>query len=309
MLPASVPLLNREMLFVTGKGGVGKTTVAAALGLKAAREGRRTIVCELSGQARIPALMGVEAGAPGEEVEVGNHLWATTIDSYKTMEEWIAKILGSRSLTSVLVRSNFFRAFADAAPGGRELGDIVKTWELVQGHRWDKRRRGYDLVIVDGPATGHAIGMLRTAGTFADIARVGPIASQSRRVRAWLGDPGKTGYLAVTLPGELPVSETLQLSDRIEDALGRRLEAVVVNGVLPDRFTADEESAVVAAAGDGAEAPLVVASARTRAAVQIEQIERLRAGTRARVDELPFVFTPDLSLADLEALADQLPVA
>ena len=309
MLPASVPLLNRDMLFVTGKGGVGKTTVAAAIALKAARAGRKTVVCELDGQARIPPLLGAKPGAPGEEVELGDGLWATTIDSHLVMEEWIARILGSRSLTHLLVRSNFFRAFADAAPGGAELGEIVKAWELVEGHRWDRRRRGYDLVVVDGPASGHAIGMLRTPGTFADIARVGPIASQSRRVRAWLGDPAATGFLAVTLPGELPVTETLQLGERLHRAIGRRLEAVVVNGVLPDRFTSDEEAAVVAAAADGDEAPLVVASARARAGAQAEQIDRLRAGTEARVHTLPYVFTPDLGGSDLEELADRLPVA
>jgi anion-transporting ArsA/GET3 family ATPase len=309
MLPAPVPLLNREMLFVTGKGGVGKTTVAAVLALKAAREGHRTIVCELDGQARVPVLLGAEPGAPGEEVQVAERVWATTIESYDVMEEWIARILGSKALTSLLVRSNFFRAFADAAPGGRELGEIVKTWELVDGHRWDKRRRGYDLVIVDGPASGHAIGLLRTPGTFADIARVGPIASQSRQVRAWLADPARTGFVAVTLPGELPVSETLQLGERLQASIGRRLETIVVNGVLPDRFDEAEEDAVDAAAPAGSEAPVVVASARARADAQTEQIERLRAGTNARVETLPFVFTPDLRREDLEALADQLPVA
>lgn len=309
MLPASVPLLNREMLFVTGKGGVGKTTVAAAIALRAAREGRRTIVCELAGQTRIPALMGSEAGAPGEEVQVADNLWATTIESHLVMEEWIAKILGSKSLTHLLVRSNFFRAFSEAAPGGSELGETVKTWELAAGHRWDRRRKGYDLVIVDGPASGHAIGMLRTPGTFADIARVGPIASQSRKVRAWLGDPATTGYLAVALPGELPISETLQLGDRLKDSIGRRLEAVVVNGVLPDRFSGEDEAAVEAAAGDGDEAPVAVATARARAGAQAEQIERLRAGTKARVYTLPFIFTSDLGPSELEALADQLPVA
>ena len=309
MLPASVPLLNREMLFVTGKGGVGKTTVAAAIALRAAREGRRTIVCELAGQTRIPALLGSEAGAPGEEVQVADNLWATTIESHLVMEEWIAKILGSKSLTHLLVRSNFFRAFSEAAPGGSELGETVKTWELAAGHRWDRRRKGYDLVIVDGPASGHAIGMLRTPGTFADIARVGPIASQSRKVRAWLSDPAKTGFLAVALPGELPITETLQLGDRLKESIGRRLEAVVVNGVLPDRFSGDDEAAVEAAAGDGDEASVAVATARARAGAQAEQIERLRAGTKARVYTLPFLFTSDLGPSELEALADQLPVA
>jgi anion-transporting ArsA/GET3 family ATPase len=303
MLPASVPLLNRDMLFVTGKGGVGKTTVAAALALKAAREGRTTIVCELAGQARIPALLGSEPGAPGEEIAVADGVWATSIESHRVMEEWIAKVLGSRSLTSLLVRSNFFRAFADAAPGGMELAALVKAWELARGHRWSRSSRAYDLVIVDGPASGHAIGMLRTPGTFADIAQVGPIASQSRTVRAWLGDPAATGYVAVALPGELPVSETIELGGRLESALGRRLEAVVVNALVPDRFSPAELALVD---GSGAAVADAIHSADARAASQAEQVERLRAGTPARVLELPFVFTDALTRSHVEALADQL---
>jgi anion-transporting ArsA/GET3 family ATPase len=297
------------MLFVTGKGGVGKTAVASALALAASESGKRTIICELGGQTRVPSLLGFEPGEGGTETKVSDTLFHTSIVSWKVLEEWIGGILRSRQLTGLLTRSNFFRAFAEAAPGGMELGAIVKTWELAQSQRWNKKRSGYDVVIVDGPASGHAIGMLRTPGTFADIARVGPIASQSRKVRAWLGDPATTGYLAVALPGELPITETLQLGDRLKASIGRRLEAVVVNGVLPDRFSGDDEAAVEAAAAAGDEAPVAVATARARAGAQAEQIERLRAGTKARVYTLPFLFTSDLGPPELEALADQLPVA
>jgi anion-transporting ArsA/GET3 family ATPase len=128
---------------------------------------------------------------------------------------------------------------------------MTKSWELSQEQRWNRRKRGYDLVIVDGPASGHAVGMLRTPGTFADIARVGPIASQSERVREFLGDSRRSAYVAVALPAELPVSETLDLGRRLRKAIGRRVETVVVNGVLPDRFDGDELARVSAAGADG----------------------------------------------------------
>ena len=309
MLPASVSLYDRQLLFVTGKGGVGKTTVAAALALAAGRQGRkRVIVCEVGGQARIPALLGAEPGTPGEEVQIDERLWATTIDPRQALEEWLARILGSRQLTQLLARSNFFSAFVGAAPGAAELVAMTKSWELSQQQRWDRKRRGYDLVIVDAPASGHAIGMLRTPGTFADIARVGPIASQSERVREFLGDSKRSAYVAVALPAELPVSETLDLGGRLRRAIGRRLEAIVVNGVLPARLTDDELDRVERAAAD----PLLVDALRgaeARVDSQAEHLTRLDAEAdvgRDCVIRLPFVFTPRLRRDDVAAMAELL---
>jgi anion-transporting ArsA/GET3 family ATPase len=293
------------MVFVTGKGGVGKTTVAAALALAAAEQGKRTVVAEVGGAARAARLLGGTAGEPGVETQVGDKLWTMTIEPWKVLEEWIARILGSRSLTSVLTRSNFFRAFADAAPGGMELGTVVKTWELAQRARWDKKSRPYDLVIVDGPASGHAIGMLRTPGTFADIARVGPIATQSQRVREWLEDYRETAYVAVALPGELPVTETLELGKRLRKSLGRRLETIVVNGVLPDRFTPEELERVVGAA-DGSPVATEIRQADGRAHNQHEQLTRLETDADCPIHELPFLFTDALTPDDVAGLADVL---
>ncbi len=298
-------LLARQMVFVTGKGGVGKTTVAAALALAAAEQGKRTVVAEVGGAARAARLLGGTAGEPGVETQVGDKLWTMTIEPWKVLEEWIARILGSRSLTGVLTRSNFFRAFADAAPGGMELGTVVKTWELAQRARWDKKSRPYDLVIVDGPASGHAIGMLRTPGTFADIARVGPIATQSQRVREWLEDYRETAYVAVALPGELPVTETLELGKRLRKSLGRRLETIVVNGVLPDRFTPEELEQVVGAA-DGSPVATEIRQADGRADNQHEQLTRLEADADCPIHELPFLFTDALTPDDVAGLADVL---
>jgi anion-transporting ArsA/GET3 family ATPase len=225
------------------------------------------------------------------------------------MEQWIARILGSRALTGVLTRSNFFRAFADAAPGGMELGTVVKAWELARDPRWDKKCRPYDLVIVDGPASGHAIGMLKTPGTFADIARVGPIATQSQRVREWLEDYRETAYVAVALPGELPVTETLEMGVRLRKSLGRRLETIVVNGVLPDRFTQEEVKAISKAAPRRKLPQAVVTEIKQadgRADTQHRQLTRLEEEADCPIHELPFLFTPALEPADVAGLAEVL---
>ena len=108
----------------------------------------------------------------------------------EALEEWTGRQLGSRRLVGLLTRSNAFAAFVNAAPGARELVAITKAWELGRRERWVKGCDGYDLVVLDAPSSGHGVGMLRTPHTFAEIARVGPIATQARKVVGAAGGPG-----------------------------------------------------------------------------------------------------------------------
>ncbi len=151
----------------------------------------------------------------------------------------------------MMTRSHAFQYFVAAAPGAKELITIAKVWELAQLSRWDARNRTYDLVVVDAPASGHGLAMLTTPHTFGEIARVGPIRRQAGKIEALLGDPEKTGYVAVALPEEMPVVETLELGRRLEDAVGLGLEAIIVNGVWPDRFSAAEVKKLRTASRNG----------------------------------------------------------
>jgi anion-transporting ArsA/GET3 family ATPase len=300
-------LHTRELVFITGKGGVGRTTVALAVALAAARGGRRVVLCELAGQSRATRLYGLDAVRPGHEARLEDGLWATTIEPVGALEEWAARQTGSRRLVAPLARSGSFAAFVNAAPGARELVAMAKAWELGRRERWVKGRGGYDCVVVDGPASGHGVGMLRTPRTFAEIARVGPIASQARTVSALLEDPARSALLAVAQPAELAVSETLDLEKRIVAALGRGLDTVVVNGVLPRRFSAPEVARLVAL--DGALPATVVAAARRQhgqVIVQQGQLRRLRRDSAAPLAPLPYVPTPRLGLDDVRALSDAL---
>src|SRR6202167_2172710 len=231
-------ILERKLVIVTGKGGVGKTTIAAALGLAAAERGLRTIVVELGDQRRLPALLSGEPphgrGDPlrqseaGGETVLGENLWGVTIDPDRALLEWL-QALGGRVPGRVLAGSSTFQYFAAAAPGAKELVSMVKIWELTQGERWRRRATGYDLVVLDGPATGHALGMLSSPQTFGAIARVGPIAGQAQKVGALLENPARTSYLAVAQGTEMAVTETLELTDGLHRHLGRELDAVIVN--------------------------------------------------------------------------------
>ena len=170
-------LLDRKLLVLTGKGGVGKTTVSAALGLLAANRGLRTIVVEVGAQQRLPELFGAATQDAGRELELRKNLWSISIDPDRALLEWL-QALGGRVSGRVLASSGTFQYFAAAAPGAKELVSMVKIWELTQ-HRRARARRSYELVVLDAPATGHALGMLESPRTFGAIARVGPVAAQT----------------------------------------------------------------------------------------------------------------------------------
>ncbi|HET6449550.1 MAG TPA: ArsA family ATPase [Conexibacter sp.] len=286
-------LADKRLVFVTGKGGVGKSTVAIALGIAAARQGLRTIVAELSGQARAAELFGV-APPSGEEARLAAGLHAISVDMEQAMEEYLHERAGR--VGDLLAASRAFHTFAHATPGMRELLSIGKVWELAQDRRRVAGAQPYDLVIVDAPATGHAVGALRAPATFAEIARVGPIAYQGRTIDATLRDPAQTAVVAVALPEEMPVTETLALRDRLRDALGQEPAAVVVNACLPERI-GPRQAKTLADALDAAEDRVVHAALRAalseqaRACTQREQVARLAAGLDGRTPlELPYLF-------------------
>ena len=324
---------------VTGKGGVGKTTVAAAIGVLAADRGLRTIIVEVGEQNRLSGLFGLAPPSPGVEMKLQDRLSSISIDPDRALMEWL-QTLGGRVPGRVLASSSTFQYFAAAAPGAKELVGMVKIWELTQ----QRRRRGsshYDLVVLDAPATGHALGMLSSPRTFGAIARVGPIAGQAQRLGELLADPERCGYLAVAQGSEMAITETLELQDALRTELGRELEAVIVNGLLPRRFTdaelgrltrlvgdrlATDERASTRAkrpAGHGA-APRArtrvragntdaVTHAAARAAHAVHDRARLQRNQVARlrrrgldVIAVPYQFAPELDLPSIRRIAEHL---
>jgi anion-transporting ArsA/GET3 family ATPase len=303
-------LLDKRLVFVTGKGGVGKTTVAAALGLIAARAGKRVIVCEVAQQEHMSRVFRRE-GVGYSETRLAERLFAISIDPQHAMEEYLRQQVKPGALYQLLFENRVFQYFAAAAPGTREFLTIGKVWELCQPERRTAGARPYDLVILDAPATGHGLGMLHTPATFRDVARAGPIRNYADRVDQFVRDPSTTGVLAVALPEEMPVNETLELEQGLRSEMGMELDAVVANGLYPERFSAEEAAEIERADGThpvpAVGAALAAARAEhVRARGQRSQLRRLRRATEAPVATLPYLFEPELSLDSFERLSVEL---
>ncbi len=300
-------VLDKRLVFVTGKGGVGKSTVAMALGMVAARHGRRTIVAELSSQRRVQDTFA-RGGDHYEEIELANGLFAISIDPQHAMEEYLHLKVGA--LGHLLSSSRLFQAFAMATPGMRELLSIGKVWELTQFHRRTEGADIYDFVVVDAPATGHGVGILRTPRTFAEIARVGPIARQGRTIADTIANRDFTGVIVVSTPEEMAVNETLALGAAL-DAEDLALDAVIVNALYPARFD-ERELARLEKADAATSSPLARSAVRAalsehaRAESQREQVARLVEGFVKPPLELPYLFCERLQRAQVETLSATL---
>jgi len=300
-------ILDKRLVLVTGKGGVGRTTVAAALGLAAARRGKRTVVCEVAEQGRLAGIFGTSA-AGHSEVELAPNLFALSVDPERAKEEWLRYQLKSRTLAGVLGGSRLFQYLTAAAPGLSELVTIGKVWDLAQ---LERRTGGsvFDLAIVDAPATGHGLAMLTAPRTFASVARFGPVGRQAETIDRFLRDQASTGVLVTALPEEMPVNETIEFERSLREELGMGVDRIVVNAVHPTRFNADEARRLEAVEGGSSAARAAVAAAlseHSRARTEHAQVRRLRRAAAAPVATLPRVFEPELRREDLERLSAEL---
>ncbi|MCW5893575.1 MAG: P-loop NTPase [bacterium] len=311
MSPPSRPLLDRRLHVVVGKGGVGKTTVTAALARLQARRGLRTLAVEMDAAGRLPRLLGLATPPPaGAIVRVAPNLHVTSIEGRAALEEYLGMIVPVKRLLQSIFSSRVYQYFVAAAPGLKELMTVGKIW--FEATREEDGRPVWDVLVVDAPATGHSLQVLRMPQAARDTFGAGLVQREAARIVSLLQDPTLTAVHLVTLPEEMPVTETLETEAQLRDQLGMPRGLVVANRVRGRHF--DEallgrlDAAAQATDGEG-RALLHGVAARAReesgwAAIHAHYLGRLRAELGdAPLVELPFVFVEEFDAATLERLS------
>ncbi|MEZ5332494.1 MAG: ArsA-related P-loop ATPase [Thermoanaerobaculia bacterium] len=282
---------HRELLLVTGKGGVGKSTVAAALTLALAAGGRRCLLLEADRRESAHEHLGT-APSGGSILPAGERTWLQNLEPETVLDRLVARRLGGGLLARKVVGSALYRSFAAGAPGLGSLALLGHALELVSGEV--EGAPPVDCVVVDAPASGHAVGMLSAARLVREAVGSGPVAELAGRVETWIGDAERCGVVVITLAEEMPVTETLELLAALRAETGRAADLVVANALFPP-------------AAEPVEEPVPLWVRRRR--LQEEELERLAAGwagPRAELGLLPLRPAEGLASALAERLAAAL---
>ncbi len=289
-----------RLLFITGKGGVGKTTVAAALGGRAADLEQRALIIETASDGSLAQIFGHQKlGATPERLQPG--VDAVRVDARQLVEEYFSRVLRFQWLSDILLSSSTFNALTAAAPGITEFLLLEKILSWVEPG-FGTRRRGYDVVIVDGPATGHALKLLSTPRRIATMVPGGPLGKVARRLLALLADHQRTQVVLVSLPEEMAVRETIEIQHALTTDLAVHVARPVINRVFPRHFSAVEAEQVNEDGDDTAASPILAAArfaiaGRREAERHVAQLRRALGISPVLLRQL---FTVNVRASDLQ---------
>ena len=302
-------LLDRTILLVTGKGGVGKSTVAATLARRAARDGKKVLLIELESVSRAAPLFGVADAGPEAQL-VDHNIWLMGVDALSSLRYFALQQLKLETVVKLALRNKAVRGFFMAMPGIKSILFLYHLWRLESEHgpagdgRWD-------LIVCDLPTSGYVIGLYGVPATISQIFRMGPLANYARGMADMLFDPKRAGLVLVTLPEEMPVVETVELIERLRARNGVEAAAVFVNGIYPELVAPTEIEALVAAARSSGETPphelegmlwaAELLAGRNARAERLLPLLRNEVGDR--MIELPHLFRRHMHLAAIDELA------
>lgn len=301
------PLLQRRFLVLSGKGGVGRTTVAAALARAAADAGKRVLIAQASSAERLGRLFGRFGPVGTDVVTLAPGIDAVNMTPQSALHQYGLMVLRSELVYRALFENRAVRGFLGAIPGLDAYAMLGKAWwHTTEMHAGRPR---YDLVILDGPASGHANLMLRIPGAILKAMPKGPLAGDARAISTLLADPQRAGLVIVTLPEDLPARETAELAAAARKDLGIPLGPIIVNAVPSSALSGPDADAVLGDPGAptgnaGLDATLrLAASLRAHRRVAEEALERLRRDPGGPQVELPRLPTADLGPNEVAILA------
>ncbi|HEX4352361.1 MAG TPA: ArsA-related P-loop ATPase [Polyangiales bacterium] len=301
--------VDLKFVFVVGKGGVGKTSISAALALAAAAQGKRVLVAMCNAKERLSYLL--------ETAPIGSHIQpvlpridAVNMEPNAALEEYGMLVLRVRALYKVVFENRFVAAFLHGTPG-------LDAWAMLgkaQYHAREKDADGrdrYDLVIVDAPATGHGLDLLRVPRVIMDVAPPGLLRREAERALELFRDPERSGVLLVTIPEDMPTTETIELHAAIRDELSLPICGLVINQTLKTLFAPDELGLLrqLAPKLTAAEIRPVALASRARAEreeIQRACLDRLERELPMRPVQLPFTLVPDFRKKEVMVLAKAL---
>ncbi len=307
---------TRRFVFVTGKGGVGKTTVSGALALALAARGKRVLVAMCHTKERLSAILGTPPIGP-EIMEAGEGIWAINLSPEIALVEYGQMTLKVGALARAIFENRYTKTFFRATPGLYEWAMLGKAWFHTTERRHDGSNR-FDVVLLDAPATGHGLDMLRVPKVILDVVPPGVLRRDAEAAWKMFRDPVQSGVLVVTLPEEMPTTETVELCTDIRGELGLPIVGLVINGVLDPLFSAEEREALLADPAlldigaptqtAGTRESAVVAGARrsVREKVQAESLARLARAIDLPTVRLPFLFDEASTAEGTRILAEKL---
>lgn len=316
-----------RILVIAGKGGVGKTTVSAALALVAARRGRKVCVAEIDRKGTLPRLFGGKAlGYQPSELSPG--VWGMNIVVEEALAEYLKVQYHLNRISRMFTSPQFVDYITTAAPGLRDILVLGKVWYLEQGRSGGGPVHDFDTIIVDAQASGHMLTFLSAPMGLADAVQVGPLRRQSEWIIDMLCDRERTRVHMVTLAEEMPVQETVETSGALRTGVGLVPGVAFANAIYtsnpnskdslehsnPEKLDADVLKEAAAAAGFRLEDDDIAALFgyagffKARSAIQRRHLAGLRRNIEEPVIELPFLFSAGLALPDIERLADEIEI-
>jgi anion-transporting ArsA/GET3 family ATPase len=310
--PALEKLFQRRVLFVAGKGGVGKTTVACALAMIATQLGKRVLLTEVDGAGRAAYLLGIEPAAVGLPRSAGPSLSVMSIEGTAALAEYLQIILPVKRVLQAVFASRIYRYFVAAAPGLKELLTMGKIWHEAERVDEASGNRLWDLVIVDAPPTGHSLQYLRMPYAAQQAFGSGLVGRESKRIVDLLVDPDMTAVNLVTTAEEMPVNETVEMYQQIHGELHMPLGVLFVNRMHHAAFEAtklnmlERRLARVHDARGRAVATEVLNRGREDLGwteINLRYVERLAAEIAMPRIEIPFVFAEEFGLREVHGIA------